>query len=239
MLPQGILWSCLLTGVTLASGESFTPRQRTTHPVSGWTLHVDDRLAAGHPEATALAVSLLRGQLDEIARVVPAPALAELRKVPLYFSPAYPGFQPRAEYHPDAAWLTKNGRDPAMAQAVEFTNILIFGPEAGRMPNFALHELAHAYHHRVLRFGFGNPEILAAHAKAKADGRYESVARRHGIGRPETRERAYALATPGEYFAEATEAFFSRNDYYPFTAPELQRHDPEIHGLLETFWGTK
>ena len=35
---------------------------------------------------------------------------------------------------------------------------------------------------------------------------------------------AYAISSPMEYFAESTEAFFSRNDFFPFTRDELKRH---------------
>jgi hypothetical protein len=166
--------------------------------------------------------------------VVPAGALEELRKVPLYVSLEYPGTKPGAEYHPDAGWLRKHGRDPAMAQSVEFTNARIFEREVNRMPNFTLHELAHAFHHRVLPQGFGHPEIKAAYQRAKASGKYEPVERWHGNGKPNTFERAYALTNPQEFFAENTEAYFSRNDFFPFTRDELKQHDPETFALLET-----
>jgi hypothetical protein len=39
-----------------------------------------------------------------------------------------------------------------------------------------------------------------------------------------------------EYFAEATEAFFGTNDFYPFVRAELLQHDPELFKLLETLW---
>ena len=39
-----------------------------------------------------------------------------------------------------------------------------------------------------------------------------------------------------EYFAEATEAFFGTNDFYPFVRSELERHDPELFGLLKLLW---
>jgi len=38
--------------------------------------------------------------------------------------------------------------------------------------------------------------------------------------------RAYAMNDAKEYFAEETEAFFGRNDFYPFTREELKKHDP-------------
>ena len=43
--------------------------------------------------------------------------------VPLYFNPEHPNARPRAEYHPGESWLRDNGRDPAMAKCVEFSNV--------------------------------------------------------------------------------------------------------------------
>jgi Mlc titration factor MtfA (ptsG expression regulator) len=106
-----------------------------------------------------------------------------------------------------------------------------------RMPNFALHELAHAYHHRVLKGGFDNAEIKAVYEHAKAAGKYERVERWYGNGRPNTFERAYAMTDPMEYFAESTEAFFSRNDFFPFTRDQLKQHDPEMYAALIKLWG--
>ena len=37
-----------------------------------------------------------------------------------------------------------------------------------------------------------------------------------------TLDRAYALVNPMEYFAETTEAFFSRNDFFPFIRSRTQ-----------------
>ncbi len=201
--------------------------------ISGWTLHIDRTLLADHTAETEKAVTLLRGQLDEIVRKVPAAAVAELRKVPLWFSPAYPDTRPRAEYHPGADWLRRHGRDAAMEKAVEFTNISIFETESRRMPNFALHELAHAYHDRVL--GFDEPRIIAAYEKAKASGTYDKVARRDAEGRI-SHGPAYAMTDHKEYFAEGTEAYFSRNDFFPFTREELERHDPALAALLAEIW---
>ena len=109
-----------------------------TYPVEGWTVHVSQRLLRDEAAATEKALQLLTLQLQEVVRVVPAAAVVELRKVPLWFSPEYPGVQPRAEYHPGAGWLRDNGRDPAMAKGVEFTDIRDFERETRRMPNFKI-----------------------------------------------------------------------------------------------------
>lgn len=213
--------------------------RRQTNVVEGWTVLVSDRLLASQKDATAKAIELLRAQLREIVRVVPAPAVAKLREVPLWFSPEYPGVAPRAEYHPGAGWLRDNGRDPVMAKGVEFTDVRNFEAETRRMPNFTLHELAHAYHDRVLAGGFDNAEIRAAYDRAKAGKTYEKVERWFGNGRPNTHERAYAMTNPMEYFAESTEAFFSRNDFYPFVRAELKQHDPDMERLLAKLWGVE
>jgi hypothetical protein len=210
--------------------------QRETSDISGWTVHINRRLLEQEPKDTARALELLEKQLQEIVRVVPGDAVAELRKVPLYFSPAYKPGRSGAEFHPDAGWLRENGRDPAMARAVEFSGVSDFEAEMKRMPNFALHELAHAYHFRVLKDGFANAEIKAAYNRAKASGKYDRVERWSGPDKPVAHERAYAMTDPQEYFTETTEAFFGTNDFFPFTRAELKQHDPQMFALLEKLW---
>ena len=39
-----------------------------------------------------------------------------------------------------------------------------------------------------------------------------------------------------EYFAEASEAYFGTNDFYPYVRSELRRHDPRMYHLLERLW---
>lgn len=222
-----------LSGLDTAGAATPEPAplpQRKTSTLVGWTLHVDTRLPAAQ---VAAALPLLKLQLEEIERVVPPVALAELRLVPLWFTAEYPGVQPRAEYHPGAGWLREHGRDPSMERGVEFTNLRIFAEECRRMPNFALHELAHAYHHRVL--GHNQADIQAAYSAAVAAGRYDRVQRQNAAGRLSV-ARAYALTNQQEYFAEGTESFFSRNDFQPFNREELRQLDPALHDLLARLW---
>jgi hypothetical protein len=214
-----------------------TERAYEERSLEGWKLQIDRALLAQSPEPLTKALELLRVQLAEIVRVVPEPALARLREVTLWFSPEYPGVQATAEYHPGAGWLKANGRNPAMVKGVEFTNTRIFELETRRMPNFALHELAHSFHDRVL--SFGNREIAKAYEHAKTAKIYDNVERWFGDGRPNTHERAYAMTNDREYFAESTEAFFSRNDFFPFDRAELERHDPEMAAVLKKLWGVE
>ena len=97
-------------------------------------------------------------------------------------------------------------------------------------PYVVLHELAHAYHDQVL--GFDHPKVVETFEKAKASGIYEKVLLYTG-----KKVRHYALSNHKEYFAEGTEAFFYRNDFYPFVAAELQEYDPDLYDLLVEIWG--
>ena len=221
---------------TLLMSLITVPANAQTRKVAGWTVQLKDELLAQQKPQVDEALVLMKKQLEEIVRVVPPRAVAALQKVTIWFSPEYPGVQPRAEYHPGADWLRDNKRDPAMARGVEVTNARIFAQETDRMPNFVLHELAHAYHHQVLPDGFDNAEIKAAYEKALAGKTYDKVERRLGNGRPNTFEKAYAMTSSQEYFAECTEAFFSRNDFFPFTREELAKHDPEMFRLLRRLW---
>jgi len=232
VLPVLVL---VLRGIGPSAAVEPAAATHETRDVLGWTLHVDRALLAADREATERAVELLGRQLAEVVRVVPAAAVQRLRETPLWFSPEYPGVGPRAEFHPDPGWLRNHGRDPAMARAIEFTNIRIFPRECERMPNFALHELAHAYHFRVL--GFDDPAIREAFHLARAAGLYDRVEQHHGGGRPNSFGRAYAITDEKEYFAESTEAYFARNDFFPFTRDELATHDPRMVRVLEAAWG--
>jgi hypothetical protein len=53
----------------------------------------------------------------------------------------------------------------------------------------------------------------------------------------EATANAEGQSKANEYFAETSEALFSRNDFFPFTRDELKQHDPEMFALLEELWG--
>jgi hypothetical protein len=215
------------------------PPPREQREILGWRVHVHRDLLEKEADATARALAGLESMLGEIVRDVPAPAVAKLKKVALYLSPSYGGDGSHAEYHPGEQWLIDNGRDPAMARCVEFSGVADFEAEMRRMPNFALHELAHAYHDRFLPDGYAHAGLLAAYEKAKASGKYDKVEQSSGDGRPNRIVRAYAMTNAMEYFAESTEAYFSRNDFFPFTRPQLASHDPEMLTLIEQLWGVR
>jgi len=188
--------------------------------IEGWTVKV-------HSDVGPEAVRLLETRLQDIVRLVPAKAVGELRKVPIWIG----GSEGKgsAQYHPDRGWLVKNGYTPDKAKAVDLGSAEQFVRETKRQPFMVLHELAHAYHDRVL--GFGHERIRAAYDAAVKSGKYDSVLFWDG-----RKVRHYGLTSPQEYFAEGTEAYFGTNDFYPFVRAELREHDPALAEVLDAVW---
>ena len=54
-----------------------------------------------------------------------------------------------------------------------------------------------------------------------------------------TTASAYALTDHKEYFAELSEAYWGRNDYFPYTRQELKTYDPTGFAVLEQIWKVK
>jgi hypothetical protein len=206
--------------------------QYETRRLEGWKIVINKRLLADeHRELREKTLRVLGDQLFQIARVVPAEALGQLRKISIWVEVAEP-HHPCMAYHPDARWLRQHGMNPDKARCVELANARNFNSWTLQQPWMVLHELAHGYHHRVL--GFENAEIQACYDAAVSAKVYDSVL--NGRGR---KSRHYALNNAKEYFAEMTEAYFGTNDFYPFVRAELKQVDPRMFALLEKVWGVR
>lgn len=137
-----------------------------------------------------------------------------------------------AVYHPDRKWLIEHDMNPDKAKCVEISNAKHFLSWTLAQPSMVLHEMAHAYHHRFLPKGFQNPAILKCYRGAMKGGAYDEVIHCSG-----NKKRHYGANNHHEYFAEASEAYFGQNDFYPFMRTELKQHDAEIYDLLRKMWG--
>lgn len=203
-----------------------TSRYRPVTVRSGW--HVFADLALDPKGATAAAALPLIGrQLGEIERVLPSAALARIRTTPIYLHD-YTGAG--GAFHSSPDWLVEHGRTVEMLNGIELSNMKLYVEWADVQPGSLLHELAHRYH-RDLPVA-DQAEIEATYQRAMASGRYRAIKRHDGsVG------RAYADKDALEYFAELTEAYFIRNEFFPFTRAELREYDPEGARLVERLWG--
>lgn len=196
--------------------------------LEGWRVHVNKKLLTAEGDLGKRAMELLRVKLYDINRTVPGKALERLHEVPVWMELEMEN-SPGACYHPSEKWLKEHGYNPKKARSIEISNARNFLAWTLDQPSMVLHELAHAYHHRVL--GYDHPDVGKAFKRAKKSGSYESVLRYNGA-----KVRAYAMNNDQEYFAEPTEAYFGVNDFYPFVRAEVKEHDPMMCEVLEKLW---
>ncbi len=200
--------------------------------IEGWTVSVEPALLDGEYQAEgARALAMLANHLQRIKILVTSPQLERMQAVEIWIEHAHPRLG-AMQYHPSKDWLVSHNHDPRLAKTVHITHAaeLLSRDQMLKHPAVILHELAHAYHDQVL--GFDDPRMIEAYKQAKQSGTYENVLLYTG-----EKVRHYALTDHKEYFAEGTEAYFYRNDFYPFVRAELNEHDPALHALLQEIWG--
>ncbi len=209
------------------------PPAYTNLKLDGFSLVVESSLIKSRAQTWAAVRTELHRQLLGINRVIPKPALQKLNRVPIYIHNTSPETRCMA-YHPGAQWLREHSMNPAMEHAIEIGNADNFLSWTEQQPWMVLHELAHAYHHRFLPNGFENKEVATAYRFNLDAKRYDAVL--HWDGKTTAH---YAKTNPMEYFAEASEAYFGQNDFYPFVKAELKTHDPEGFTVIAKVWGVK
>ena len=209
------------------------PPAYTNLKLDGFSLVVEISLIKSRAQTWAAVRTELHRQLLGINRVIPKPALQKLNRVPIYIHNTSPETRCMA-YHPGAQWLREHSMNPAMEHAIEIGNADNFLSWTEQQPWMVLHELAHAYHHRFLPNGFENKEVATAYRFNLDAKRYDAVL--HWDGKTTAH---YAKTNPMEYFAEASEAYFGQNDFYPFVKAELKTHDPEGFAVIAKVWGVK
>lgn len=232
----GLLAVVVTTGIAL---DPSTPEATLCAPIDpvvqamhGFKVHVDPALLEGkHAQTGKRALSMLANHLERISIVVPKRRLEKLRTLEIWIEHEHPELA-NMQYHPSVHWLRGHGYDERLAKKVHIpvARNLLSRSQMLKHPAVVLHELAHAYHDQIL--GFDEPRIFAAFKAARKKRNYEKVLAHTG------REvRHYALSNHKEYFAEGTEAFLYRNDFFPFVRAELAQHDPQLHELLTEIWG--
>lgn len=171
-------------------------------------------------------------QLRVIVKTMPKDKVNVLKQVPIWVE--WDNIPDKgAMFHPSRKWLKENKMNPAKAGGIEVSSTKNFLEwSKNSQPCILMHELAHAFHNNVLRFD--NPEVKKVFDQAKGARLYDSV--RHVLG---GQKKAYALTNEKEYFAEITEAYFGKNDFFPFTKRDLERHDPAGFELVGKMWKTK
>ena len=215
---------------------NFSSAARAIEPTSAYTtLEIDGFQVLVHREVLAHtnefveAKRELKKQLDDLTNALPSKSVAALRGVRIWLE-----WQAKknggAEFHPSRDWLVAHDYNPEKTRNVEINNTRNFiAWSRDTQPCMVIHEFAHAYHFIVL--GDGCAPIREAYRHAKAGGIYDAVEYIHG-----GKKKAYAMTDEKEYFAELSEAYFGKNDFFPFTRDELKKHDPQGYEAVDRAW---
>jgi hypothetical protein len=129
----------------------------------------------------------------------------------------------------DAETLRKYNLNPDKAKGIEVGEILTFLRYSYTYQQaLVLHELAHAYHDRVL--GQNNFAIQAAYQQAISKRLYNVP---DYLNR---QKQAYAATDTWEYFAELSTAYLLKNDAFPYNRATLSQHDTVGYQLMQQTW---
>jgi hypothetical protein len=164
-------------------------------------------------ELDANSRSLIRSELNQDLTVInnlfDSEVLNKINKVKIWVTKdGLP--EGAATYHQSADWLSQHGKNPKMAHGIEIGNIDNFiNWRKLNQPFMLLHEIAHFYHDRVL--GNEDADIKNGFNRIQQSQLYETISYNMG-----SKQKAYALTNRFEYFAESTEAFFGKNDFFPY-----------------------
>jgi len=219
----------------VTSQAQLTVNGYSNYTLVGFNVLVEDAAMTTNSTLTNAALALLETKLTEISQFnIAQSKLDSLMAVPIFMD--WNTTTGAAQYHPSEAWLIANGYAPEKAGCVEISNITNFINWTNQnQPYMVMHELAHAYHHRVLNFN--SPLITSAYNNAVSTNLYTSVLYHSGGGNYSTQPTSYALTNDKEYFAEISEAYFGLNDYFPFDYSDLSTYDPEGFNAAFTIWG--
>jgi len=199
--------------------------------VDGFTVLISP--ASKADEATlAPVLPRLAQNLEDIGKTIPKAAFRKLHAVKFWLEHDNPD-TPGMVFHPDAGWLKEHGYNVDKVDNVEIGNLAHFISWHAQQPWMVLHELSHAWEFRFMNEA-SRKELDAAFATAQNSVKYESV--EHWDGK---KRRAYALTNAHEYFAEISEAYFGKNDFFPFTREDLKAFDPQGYALVEHAWGIR
>lgn len=187
------------------------------------------------PDAKS-ALELMKKNLDTINKIIPEAALKVMHKNPIWVEKDIQK-DGAAWYHTSIDWLRQNGYNTEKAKCVEINNYVNYVSWCNQnQPYMVLHELCHLYHDLV--YTYDDPDILAAYNNAVSTKLYLKTDYFDGY-RTYQIDRAYALTNQMEYFSEICEAYWGKNDYYPFDYYDLKTYDTLGFALMEKVWGVR
>lgn len=179
--------------------------------------------------------SCLHQDIRQFLNVCPKPVIGILKRIPIYVneemwfgSEDCPTRGRGMCYHPEVRVLVARGQDPIKAKSIEIYRVEDYLEWRTFQPWMIFHEYSHAFHHHI---GAHRKDVKQCYQHAISSGLYQSVP--YILG---GQTKHYGASNMHEYFAENSEAFFGKNDYYPFNRKQLKEYDPRCFNLLSKLW---
>jgi hypothetical protein len=180
-------------------------------------------------------MALVKEDLQRIESILPAQHLDVLCGTRFYLNKSATIFENGKKalgrglcYHESEEWLVEHGNISEKARHIECYSAEDFCNWHDIQPMMLLHELSHALHYKI---NDQRKDVLRAFDSAIKSKIYESVP--YGPG---GNARHYCLTNHLEYFAECSEAYWGRNDFFPFVRSELEKYDSIGFQLMEKIW---
>lgn len=206
-----------------------TPYEPTSHyttmKMEGWKVYINNALLPGGKQAEmgAKAIKRLRGDMVLVKHWVADEPLAKLLKVAIWLevdtTNGPHGRTPVFHYHGYLGWLKRMDFHPGKHKCVEYSKaVALVRFRGANSAKVLLHELSHAYHDQVL--SFDDPDILAAHKRARENGKYP--------------KNDFILRLDHkEFFANLTTRYFGTKR----EREALVERDPILLKKLQKVWG--
>ncbi len=219
----------VLATVALVAATTAIAYEPTSHyvvkDIEGWQVYVHRDLLSGgkQREIGEPAIKKLKYGLAKARQMVADGPRKKLQKVKIWLevdsTHGKHGRTAAYQYHPDLDWLVKMDFHPGKQKCVEFGRAAGLAKRSDfKTVQVTMHELAHAYHDQVL--GFNDPDVLAAHKRAREDGKYPP-------------KDWVVRANHKEFFAGLSTRYFESEA----RRKELVERDPVFAKKLEAFWG--
>lgn len=205
-----------------------------TVKIAGFTVHISDE-ALSHKKEIGVGLALMKNRLTLISRMkISDETKTKLKSVPIFVE--WNLGNAGAMYHPSKDWLLSHGYIPEKEKSVEITNLKNFIDWTKlNQPHILTHELSHAYMDKFLTKE-EQESIKSVYQQALSDKLYDSVEYTPGGNMIKIKREAYAKTNELEYFAEISEAYLGKNDFYPYTRKELEVYDPNGYTLMKSIW---
>ncbi|MBF0443214.1 MAG: hypothetical protein HQK54_14995 [Oligoflexales bacterium] len=211
----------------IVQSDPFEPTSSYTKcDIEGFHVYISAE-AFGDTDLLKRGYDLLRTKFSAINQKIPSKHVEFFKKIKFWIELSRTSGA--ADYHPSEKWLLEHKINPDKAKSIELSNLKHLLEWSDEQPEMLLHELAHAYH--FIKLGEDYQPLIKRFNDVQASDLYQQVKHVNG-----SMKRAYALNNKFEFFAELSEAYWGKNDFYPFQRDDLKAYDKVSYDLLGSIW---